>query len=73
MTQIIIDNGAYSERVTVTPIPSLKGQFHVKLESQYKGAKNPDEWRTVHEITCDQRGLEHFGKEIYDAVTGGHE
>lgn len=66
----IIDNGAYSERVTINPI-AIKGQYHVKIESRAKGAKNPDEWRTIYTATCEQWGLERFGKEIYDAVTGG--
>jgi hypothetical protein len=68
MTQTIIDNGAYSERVTASPIAALKGQFHVHIETQCKGAKDPDAWRTAYRITCDQWGLENLGKEIYEAL-----
>lgn len=68
MTQDIIQNGAYAERITVTPIPALNGQFHVQLESQCKGAKDPEAWRTVYRITCTQWGLENIGKEIYEAI-----
>lgn len=69
MTQTIIDNGAYSLRVTVKPIKALPGQFNIRAESQYKGAKNPDVWREVFQVTCDQRGLEAFGRDIYEAAT----
>lgn len=69
--QTIIDNGAYSERVTITPIDALKDQFRIKIESQAKGAKNPDAWRNVYNGIVDKSALERFGKEIYDAATGG--
>lgn len=68
MTQDIINNGAYAERITVHPILALKGQYHVQLESQYKGAKDPSAWRTVYRITYDQWGLENIAKEIYEAL-----
>lgn len=68
MTQIINDIGDYSERVTINPIKALPGKFHVRVETRHTASRNPDAWRTVYQTTCEQWGLEAFGKEIYNAV-----
>lgn len=68
MTQIINQKGDYSERVTINKVDSLPGHFHVKVETQYKDSRSPDAWRTVYQTTCEQDGLESFGREIYEAV-----
>ena len=67
MTQIINKRSGFTERVTVNKIDALPGHYHVKVETQYDDSRNPEAWRTVYQTTCEQWGLQAFGKEIYES------
>ena len=71
MTQTIVKAGDYTQQATVAKIEKVDGHYHVKIQSQYKDSRFPEEWRTVYETTCEAWGLEALAQEIYEALREG--
>lgn len=67
--KIINDIGSYTERVSVTPIALMPGRFSLRVESRYRDSRNPEEWRTIYQTTCNRTGLGSIVEEIYNVVT----
>lgn len=68
MTYLLTQSDAYEQRITIRPIEALPNNYDVHIESRNLDAKEPDLWRTICRITCQQWGLKHIGMEIWEAT-----
>lgn len=68
MTVTIINTPGYKTFATVSQVPALPGQYHLKFQSQLLGTRFPDERRTQFAATVTKSGLEELGREIYETL-----
>lgn len=53
----ISGNAATTYTAHLRQVEAVPGAYHLKITSQFAGAKNPGEQRLVFDITLDRHGL----------------
>lgn len=68
MTKLLTQAQTYEQRITIQKIAALPNNYDVHIESRNLDAKDPEAWRTICRVTCEQWGLKHIGMEIWEAT-----
>lgn len=48
---------SYVETLTISPVPTVPGQFVWLVQSRVSGTRNPAEWRKRHQVLVDRDAL----------------
>jgi len=67
MTLNITKTISHEQRISIKPIEALPGYFDVHIESRNLQSKNPEEWRTVCKLLCQEWGLKNIGMVVWEA------
>lgn len=67
MTKIITVSASYLLHVSVSDVPSTR-EKHLKIESQWLGAKNPEERQTKFAVTLPAHMLSEIAQAIQESL-----
>jgi hypothetical protein len=68
MKIVLTQAGNFTYLAEVRPLETPKGSYHLSFQSKWGGAKDPEDLRTLFQVTTDATGIKALRTLLTDAV-----